>query len=560
MNVMKREYVIGVDFGSDSARAILADVQTGEICQESVAFYPRWKKGLYCNSIISQYRQHPLDYIEAFIEVIRNVALGAEEGSCIKAIALDTTGSTPCPVNRNGTPLALLPEFSDNPNAMFWLWKDHTSLKEAEQLTDGLRHASSGDFTVYQGTYSAEWFWAKVLHGIRIDPDVRKYGYTWVEHVDWLSGFLVGKLQPERLIRCSCAAGHKAYWDIRHGGLPDLSCFTLLDGTLGRIVERYRIKPQPAGKRIGTLTKEWAGVLGLEADTVVGTGSFDAHAGAVGAGIRPHRMVKIVGTSTVDLLTVSQEEIEGKDMRSYCNQALDSILPGMVGIEAGQAAFGDLFSWLKRVMMWPVKQMGMEADALESLEKQFFIALEKEAGTRNSVSEAVSIDWFNGRRYPDNNEAVKGAFLGLSLGTDCVDLYRALVRGAIFGSKRILDSFAKCGLKPQEIVAVGGIADKSHYIMQQMANILELPIKTLQSGQVCALGAAVYGAVAAGIYPSLQDAQQVMCPGTDKEYLPDGKTFEENRRMYGKYQMAGSCVEQWTQQIEIKGAEIIGRC
>ncbi len=546
MNVMKREYVIGVDFGSDSARAILADVRTGEICQESVVFYPRWQKGLYCDSSISQYRQHPLDYIEVLIEAVRNVAAGAGKRSCIKAVALDTTGSTPCPVDREGVPLALLPEFSDNPNAMFWLWKDHTSLNEAEQLTDSFKNAPSGDYTAYQGKYSAEWFWAKVLHGIRIDQGVREYGYTWVEHVDWLSGCLAGNLRPEQMIRCSCAAGHKAYWDIRHGGLPDLSCFNMLDGTLGRIAGRYRTKPQPAGRKIGTLTDEWAGVLGLEPDTVVGTGSFDAHAGAVGAGIRPHCMVKIAGTSTVDLLTVSQEEIAGKDMGSYCNQALDSILPGMVGIEAGQAAFGDLFSWLKRVMMWPVKQMGMEDIALESLDKQFFPALEREAGARKSVQEAVGIDWFNGRRYPDINEAVKGAFLGLSLGMDCVDLYRALVNGAIFGSRRILDSFAECGLRPQEIIAVGGIADKSHYIMQQMADILELPIRTLRSGQVCALGAAIYGAAAAGIYPSLQDAQQVMCPGTDKEFRPDEKTFEGNHRMYGKYQAACSCVEQWT--------------
>lgn len=548
MNVMKREYVIGVDFGSDSARAILADVYSGEICRESVVFYPRWRKGLYCNSVISQYRQHPLDYMEALTESVRNVASGAEDTGSIKAIALDTTGSTPCPVDREGVPLALLPEFSDNPHAMFWLWKDHTSIAEAKALTDSLKNAPSGDYTIYQGDYSAEWFWAKALHGISSDRDIRRYGYTWVEHVDWLSGCLAGTVRPEHLVRCRCGAGHKAYWDVRYGGLPDLSCFMALDKTLGMMAGRYGTNLQPAGRKIGTLTAKWAGILGLDMDTVVGTGSFDAHAGAVGAGIRPGRMVKIAGTSTVDLLTVSREELEGKDMKDCCNQAIDSILPGLVGIEAGQAAFGDLFSWLRRIVMWPAEQMDLEDDVRRTLNERLFTELEQEARARGGIPETVCIDWFNGRRYPDINESVKGALFGLSLGTDCVDLYRALAGGAIFGSKRILDSFAERGLEPQEIIAVGGIADNSDYLMQQMSNMLEIPIKTVQSKQVCALGAAMYGAVAAGIFPSLEEAQRVMGPEIHREYRPDVTALDENRRMYGKYRAAGSCVEQWTRR------------
>lgn len=541
--------MIGVDFGSDSARAVLVDALTGEICRESVALYPRWKEGLFCDRINSQYRQHPLDYLEVLTTTVSEVALGAEK-SCIKGIALDTTGSTPCPVNREGTPLALLGEFSDNPNAMFWLWKDHTSICEARQLTEALKDAPSEDYTVYQGEYSAEWFWAKVLRGMRVDRDVREYGYTWVEHVDWLGGCLAGISHPEQLIRCSCGAGHKAYWDNRYGGLPKLSCFSCLDESLGKIAGRYCKCPKPAGNKIGKLTAKWADRLGLDKDTVVGTGSFDAHAGAVGAGIRLGCMVKVAGTSTVDLLVVKQESLAGIDMRNYCNQAIDSIIPGLVGIETGQAAFGDLFSWLKRLAMWPAEHMDIDSQTLKQMEDMFFLSMETAAREREGTPEPVCIDWFNGRRYPNINETVKGAFLGLSLGIDCVDLYRGLARAALFGSRNILDAFAENGLKPEEIIVVGGIADKSCYIMQQMANILEIPVRTVRTGQICALGAAIYGAVAAGIYPSIADAQRIISPKVEKEYWPDRKTFEDNRSLYRDYLRAGTCVELWTRPRE----------
>ncbi len=527
---MGDRFVIGADFGSDSVRAVVLDVRDGAVAGEASAEYPRWNAGMYRHPEQYVFRQHPLDYIEAFEKCVKAAVkqLGNAAAGSVKAIGIDTTGSTPCPVDREGIPLALKEPFAERESAMFYLWKDHSAAAEAWELQRIFSGFEGMDYTKYQGDYSSEWYWAKILHGVRADPVIREHAYSWLEHSDWFPSLLCGNTRPERMYRCACGAGHKALWHSRWNGLPPAECLAQADPYLAQVRETYGC-PRPADVPAGIIDRGWAERLGLSGRVVIGGSSFDAHAGAVGAGIRPHVMVSNIGTSAVDMLVERPGVLQGKPLRHVCGQAEDSIIPGLVGIETGQAAFGDVYAWFRDLLLWPVKDLGEEL--YRGLEENLLGRLAAEAEQLQvSGSMPVALDWFNGRRYPHTDDSQTAAVSGLSLGSGAAQLYRSLVFGTICGLRRIVDELENGGLEVKEIIAVGGIPRKSGFVMQSMANILSRPIKVSGSPQTCAVGAAIYGAVGAGIYRSIPQAQECMCPGILKEWKPQ-------RELAGAYEM-----------------------
>jgi len=372
---MNERYTIGLDFGTDSVRTLIVNTDTGEEVASSVFYYPRWKKGLYCDAAANQFRQHPQDYLQGLEHTIVDALKQAPEGVAgkVAGISVDTTGSTPVPVALTGTPLSLTRGFEENPNAMFILWKDHTAIKEAEEINE-LAHKWDIDYTKYEGgIYSSEWFWAKLLHVIREDAGVYRAAYSWVEHCDWIPAILTGNTNPKTLKRSRCAAGHKAMWHKDFGGLPSEEFLTALDPLLAGLRERLYKDTYTCDVPAGTLTAEWAKRLGLPQTVVVGVGAFDAHLGAVGAEIEPHYLSKVMGTSTCDMLVASGEELGGKLVKGICGQVDGSIVPGLIGLEAGQAAFGDIYGWFKQLLEWPLTSILSETELTDDKTKETLI-------------------------------------------------------------------------------------------------------------------------------------------------------------------------------------------
>ncbi|TCC99312.1 ribulokinase [Pedobacter hiemivivus] len=555
----KDQYVIGVDYGSDSVRSVIINANNGAELASSVFYYPRWQKGLFCNPAKNQFRQHPLDYIEGLEQSIKDCILkagGDSIAAAIKAIAVDTTGSSPVAVNQAGTPLALLPEFEQNPNAMFVLWKDHTSVKEAMQINN---HAAKYDINYLKycgGIYSSEWFWAKLLHILRADVAVKKACYSWVEHCDWVPFLLTGGNDISEMKRSRCAAGHKALWAEEFGGLPPNEFFTALDPILDGFTDRLFKDTFTSDVSAGNLSTEWAERLGLNTDVVVGVGAFDAHMGAVGGQIEPYHLSKVMGTSTCDILVVPQADMEGKLIKGICGQVNGSVIPGMPGLEAGQSAFGDVYAWFKEVLAWPIKNLLRNSALLDShtaaaLEKelldQLIPELSKQAALLPRTEEdELAIDWLNGRRTPDANQELKGALSNLDLASDAPRVFRALVEATCFGAKNIVDRFIAEGIPVKGIIGIGGVAKKSPFVMQTMANVLNMPIRIHQFEHTCALGAAMFAAVVAGIYPNVEAAMLGMGSGFDKEYTPEAETIAYYEARFLQYKTLGGFIEAST--------------
>ncbi|MBA4146422.1 MAG: ribulokinase, partial [Cytophaga sp.] len=354
---MNIAYVIGVDYGTDSVRSIIVDSRTGEEVASSVFNYPRWRDGLYCNASLNQFRQHPLDYVEGLEQTIKACLsmTGDQVRANIRAISIDTTGSSPVAVDHTGKPLALLPEFAQNPNAMFVLWKDHTATKEAAAINDHAKQFDINYLKYVGGIYSSEWYWAKLLHILRADEKVRQACYSWVEHCDWIPFLLTGGNDIHQLKRGVCSAGHKALWAKEFDGYPPDEFFASLDPLLKGFTSRLSKETYTADQPAGIISKEWSERLGLAANVVIGVGAFDAHMGAVGGQIEPYHLSKVMGTSTCDMLVAPQADIADKLVRGICGQVDGSVIPGMIGLEAGQSAFGDIYAWFKQVLAWPVQ-------------------------------------------------------------------------------------------------------------------------------------------------------------------------------------------------------------
>lgn len=553
---MTKKYVIGIDYGTDSVRSVVVDTTNGQIVGTSVFEYPRWKKELFCDPSINQFRQHPLDYIEGLEHSVIE-ALGGLSDEVVRnitGITVDTTGSTPVAVDKEGVPLSLKPGFENNPDAMFVLWKDHTSVQEAAEINELSKTWGGVDYTKFEGgIYSSEWFWAKVLHVLRNNDEVRQNAWSWVEHCDWLPGLLTGNTNPLQLKRSLCAAGHKAMWHEDFGGLPEEKFLMKLDPLLSGLRGRLYNETYPCDVEIGNLSEEWAKRLGLSVEVKVGVGTFDAHIGAVGGEIKPYHVVKVMGTSTCDMLVVNKEEVGDNLVAGICGQVDGSIIPGFIGLEAGQSAFGDIYAWFARLLMWPVTNIISEMEWLDEKAKEkisketadvIIAKLSNQAGLLPEEETAIiALDWLNGRRTPDANQALKGAITGLTLGSDAPRIFKALVEATAFGSKMINERFISEGIRIDAVIAIGGVAKKNPFVMQIVSDILNIPIKVAGSDQTCALGAAMAASVVSGIYKDLPAAQKAMGGGFEKEYRPDPERAKKYETLFRKYIELGSFIE-----------------
>jgi L-ribulokinase len=539
----KQVTVLGIDFGTDSVRAIVIDARTGKELGNHVAEYPRWKQGLYCDPAKNQFRQHPLDYVESFEAAVKGALKksGTGAGKTVVGIGVDTTGSTPCAVDKQGAPLAMTKGFAENPNAMFVLWKDHTAVREAEEINKVARSWGGTDFTKYEGgIYSSEWFWAKILHVLRADKGVRKAAFSWMEHCDWMAGLLTGSTDPLTLKRSRCAAGHKAMWHAEWGGLPDQKFLTAVDPLLAGLRARLYTETFTSDVSAGGLTDEWARRLGLDAGIPVAVGAFDAHMGGVGGGVRKGTLTKIMGTSTCDMIVAPDKEIGGRTVAGICGQVDGSIVPGLIGLEAGQSAFGDVYAWFANVLSWPLEAIEVDeknADAVKAAIRQKIIAQLGDAAAKIPLEETglLALDWLNGRRTPDADQSLKGAIVGLSLGSSAPRIYRALVEATAFGARAIVERFREQGVKIKDVVALGGIAAKSSFVMQVSADVMNMAIRVTRSEQSVALGAGMFAAVVAGVYRNVEAAQKGMGSGYSKTYRPDRRNARKYDELYRRY-------------------------
>ncbi|WP_437819831.1 ribulokinase [Sorangium sp. So ce1078] len=550
-------FVIGIDFGTDSVRAVVADAGSGEVAGAAVAAYPRWAQGLYCDPHAHRFRQHPLDYLHAMEASVRSALgqAGSDVAARVRGIAVDTTGSTPVLADAKGTPLALCPGFEEDPDAMFILWKDHTAVAEAARINDVARTWGGVDYTKFVGgVYSAEWFWAKALHVIEANPAVASAAVTVLEHCDWIPAVLTGTDDLRRIKRSRCAAGHKAMWHAEFDGYPSNDFLARLNPRLPALRATLGSQTWTADAPFGTISPGWAAALGIPDDVVVAVGAFDAHMGAVGGDIQPHHLLKVMGTSTCDMLVVPRTGAPEVLVAGICGQVDGSILPGAIGYEAGQSAFGDVFAWFKQLLSWPLVAVlptlpgaggSLREVQVDAVIERIIPELERAAAeVPPSRSSVMALDWLNGRRTPDADQRLKGAIVRLDLATDAPRIYRALAEGIALGSRAIVERFRSQGLRIDGVIGIGGVARKSPFTMQVLADVLDMTVEVRAGEQPVALGAAMFAATAAGLHATVEDAQRAMSPGTEARYRPDPARARHYDALYRDYVALGSFVER----------------
>lgn len=527
--------VLGLDFGSDSVRALVVRAADGCEIASSVAEYPRWAEGRFCVPERQQFRQHPADYLEAMVSAVRGALDQCRATSPrIAGIGVDTTGSSPLPVAADGTALALKDGFSSDPDAMCILWKDHTSVSEAEEINALCARGEHENYIKYVGgIYSSEWYWAKILRVGRVNPTVFHAAANWVELCDYIPALLTGVDDASKIVRSRCAAGHKALWHPDWGGLPDRDWFTALDPCLGNLAMPLFTETRTSDQKAGHLSPEWAGRFGVDAGIPVAVGAFDCHMGAVGAGIEPYTLVRVMGTSTCDILIAPPEDVADTLVQGICGQVPGSVLPGYIGFEAGQSSFGDAFAWFERILMWGRNGASRKGSLLP--------ALEAEAGRLppGALGERA-LDWLNGRRTPDANQKVRAMMAGLHLGSTAPSLYRALIEAAAFGTRAIVERFEEEGIPVRSIAGIGGIARKSHLISQVCADVLNREIDVVESEQACARGAAIFAAAASGLYADIGSAKTAMLSPVEKTFKPDPKAHDAYEAIYADYRRLGA--------------------
>jgi len=530
-------YALGLDYGTNSCRSVILDLSDGSEVATHVWAYPSGVDGILLDPKDPNCaRQNPKDYHEGLEVIVREAIRKAKKADrrfrpeLIIGIGVDTTGSTPIPVDREGVPLAFQPKFRKNLSAMAWLWKDHTGHAEAAEITEKARNMRPAYLAKYGGTYSSEWFWSKILHCRRAAPEVFEAAHSFVECCDYIPAVLAGDTRPERIVRGICAAGHKAMYCEEWNGLPDKEFLSALDPALAALRDRLYEKAVPSDHLAGRLNKKWADRLGLREGIAIAVGAFDAHMGAVGAGVREGVLSKILGTSTCDMMVVEGSK-RLADIPGVCGIVKGSIIPGYYGIEAGQSAVGDIFLWFVNHLV-PDK-FGRNAD-------ERFANLGKAAARlRPGEHGLLALDWNNGNRTILVDARLTGLLLGQTLHTDAHEIYRALIEATAFGALTIIKRIEEYGVKITEIVNCGGLAVKNPLLMQIYADVTNRPMKVARSEQTCAVGAAVFGAVAAGKeaggFSSVAEAQEVVCGVRKKVYVPDPQSHSVYAEIYKLY-------------------------
>jgi L-ribulokinase len=526
---MSSTYTIGLDYGTNSVRTLLVNTATGREVATAVWGYEHGDAGVVLARDPNLARQHPADYLKgaeitikkALAEARRNVSgFKAEQ---VIGIGVDTTGSTPLPVDENGRPLAFQKRFANEPAAMAWLWKDHTGVAEAAEITERACQLRPQYLAKCGGTYSSEWFFSKILHGLRTAPKVFDAAYTWVECADWVPAMLTGTEAPDKLTVGVCAAGHKAMYSDLWGGYPDAEFLSKLHPKLGELRERLRPKAHAIDHSVGGLTAEWANRTGLKAEIPVAVGAFDAHLGGVGSGIAPGTLVKIIGTSTCDMMVVPVGR-DLADVPGLCGIVNGSILPGFYGLEAGQSAVGDIFNWFVNY----IQPGGAKHGSHETLSAGAIKLAPGESGL-------LALDWNNGNRTILVDQRLTGLLLGQTLYTTPAEIYRALIEATAFGALTIINRFEEYGVKVEQVVNCGGIAEKNPLVMQIYADVTGRPMKVSRSAQTCALGAAIAGAVVGGAYSDYATAQKKMTGLKGKVFKPNAKNHDVYKRLYALY-------------------------
>jgi len=543
-----RKYALGLDFGTNSVRALLVNLGTGEEVANHVHDYEAGRNGIIVDPKDPNVaRQHPADYLKGIRECFEHILKKTEKMTGfdprdIIGIGVDTTGSTPMPVDVSGQPLALKKEFSRNLNALAWLWKDHSSYAEAEEITELASSQHPEYLAMSGGKYSSEWFFSKVLHCLRRDPAVYDAASSWVELVDFIPAVLTGRQKPAELKRSVCAAGHKAMYNEKWGGLPDKAFLGALSHKLAALRQRLYDKAYTADVRFGVLRKEYASKYGLGSNVAVSVGAFDAHVGAVGAGINPGTLVKIIGTSSCDMMVVPNKQ-KVPEIPGLCGIVDGSVLPGHWGLEAGQSAVGDIFNWFTSSFVPPEYY----AEATENRYLDFRnepdihrLLSEKAAQLRPGETGLLALDWNNGNRTVLVDARLTGLLLGQTLHTKPEEVYRALVEASAFGAKIIINRFEEYGVRVKDIICCGGIAEKNPFIMQLYADVTGRPMEMSRSAQTCALGAALFGAVAAGKdvggFDKIEDVQAAICKLKPVVYRPNKAASATYDRIFALYQ------------------------
>ena len=533
-------YAIGLDYGTNSVRCLIVDTANGRELGTAVWNYETGEAGIILDRADHNVaRQNPADYLKGLEITIRQALEEAKKAEPqfsseqVVGIGVDTTGSTPIPVDANGTPLAMLDAFKNNPNACAWLWKDHTGYAEAAKITEVAARIRPKYLAKCGGIYSSEWFFSKIWHCLKADKNVFDAAYTWVEHADWIPAVLTGTDQPSQLKRCRCAAGHKAMFNEKWGGYPDKQFLMKLDSKLGCVRDALPDVTYTVDTAAGGLTAQWAAKLGLPAGIPVAIGAFDAHLGGVGSGIGPGTLVKIIGTSTCDM-AVSSSTKKLKDIPGICGIVDGSILPGYWGLEAGQSAVGDIFNWFVNYIQPGGPSVGSHAELTR-----------KAAALKPGQSGLLALDWNNGNRTILVDQRLTGLLLGQTLYTTPAEIYRALVEATAFGALTIINRFEEYGVKVQQVVNCGGIAEKNPMVMQIYADVTGRTMKVSQSAQTCALGSAIAGAVVAGKsaggFDNFADAQQAMTGLKKKDYAPNPAAHAVYKQLYALYRQVHDC-------------------
>jgi L-ribulokinase len=559
---MREYFTLGYDYGTNSVRAVVVNTSSGRVVGQGIYDYQQGQQGILADkndSLLA--RQNPIDHIDGFRLAGRAAVLDAEkkpnfDTRDVCGIGISTTGSSPLPINSDGIPLALTDEFRNNLSAYIWLWKDHTSYDEASRITTLSNEQSLPYLTKCGGTYSSEWFWAKIWHCLNVSPEVFKKAYSWVELCDFIPAYVTNNCKPGDIHRSICAAGHKAMFSPDWGGLPSEDFLNELAPELAGLRGRLYNEAYSSDHIAGQLESSWAEFIGIPANIPVAVGGFDVHHGAVGVYIKPNVLVKAIGTSTCDIV-VANPQLVKDDIPGICGMVKGSVLPKLLGIEAGQSAVGDIFNWFVSEVMYSSSTSHHD---LTTLAKKL---VPGESGL-------LALDWNNGNRTILTDPLLTGLLVGQTLYTKPSEIYRALIEATAFGALMIIRQLEYYGVRIDNIVCCGGIARKNPLMMQIYADVCNRPMHVNKADQACALGSAIFASVAAGIYGTMEEAQHNMSENHCDTYYPTQKNVQVYNDLFFIYKdlhdsfgcSKNSNVDLYSvmkKLIEIKGKALLGK-